>query len=216
MRRWRLTFTKGEPVRYISHLDLMRTWERILRRAGLKLAHSQGFNPRPKLVFAAPLPVGVTSDAELLDVILEDELGGPELLRRLQPALAPGIEVKSADEVPLEVPPVMASALSAAYVVELEDAEDVEHRLDGFLAQASVPYERSRKGRTKQGDMRPSVLDLTRHGPSTLFMTLRLDVEGAAVRPEEVVGALDPGWRVVRVHRTGLSLKEEATVAHAA
>src|SRR5579862_1368863 len=93
MRRFRLTFSKGEPVRYISHLDLMRTWERTLRRAAVKLAHSQGFNPRPRLVFAAPLPVGVTSDAEIVDVVVEDDGSAAEFVRRLEPALAPGMAV---------------------------------------------------------------------------------------------------------------------------
>src|SRR5579862_3363209 len=92
-RRLRVRFTKGEEVRYISHLDLMRTWERILRRAGIKLAHSQGFNPRPRLVFAAPLSVGVTSDAEIVDVVVEDDGSAAEFVRRLEPALAPGMAV---------------------------------------------------------------------------------------------------------------------------
>src|SRR5712692_11476874 len=105
MRRFRLTFSKGEPVRYISHLDLMRTWERILRRAGLKLAHSQGFNPRPRLVFAAPLSVGVTSEAEIVDVDLEEELVAEELVSRVRPALPPGIHVLSAHEVPIDARP---------------------------------------------------------------------------------------------------------------
>jgi radical SAM-linked protein len=208
MRRFRVTFTKGEPVRYISHLDLMRTWERTLRRARVRLAHSHGFNPRPRLVFAAPLALGTTSQAEIVDIVVEDDLSAPEFAERVSPALAPGIEVSATDEVPLEAPPVMAIALSCDYVVELAGAVDMAPALERFLASDSTPYERSRKGKSKQSDMRPAVVDLwvTPHG--LLGMRLRLDLEGAAVRPGEVVAALDPGWKVVRTHRIALRLKE--------
>ena len=214
MVRFRVTFSKGEAVRYISHLDLMRTWERILRRAGLKLAHSHGFNPRPKLVFAAPLPVAVTSDAEIVDVVIEDELTAAEFVARLEPALAPGIEVRRAVEAPLEAPAVMASVASSDYVVQLAEPGDLEEPIARFLASSAVLYQRSRKGTTKQSDMRPAVLDLVPLPPRgtgirSIAMRLRLDVEGLAVRPEEVVQVLNAGWQVQRVHRTGLQLKDE-------
>jgi radical SAM-linked protein len=210
MRRFRVTFSKGEPVRYISHLDLMRTWERILRRAGLKLAHSQGFNPRPKLVFGAPLPVAVTSDAEIVDVVVEDDLEAPEFAARLQPSLAPGIEVRAVLEMPLDGPAAMGSVASSDYIVELAAPAAVEEPIARFLASGSVPYERSRKGAVKQSDMRPAVLRLWSEPPDKLGMRLRLDVDGLAVRPEEVVHALNPEWQVRRVHRAALHLKEEA------
>src|SRR6266567_1545298 len=190
MRRFRLTFTKGEEVRYISHLDLMRTWERILRRAQLKLAHSQGFNPRPRVVFAAPLAVGVTSEAEIVDVDLEEELTAEALLSRVRPALPPGIHVLYANETPIDGRPVMASVLSTDYVLDVEGTGDLESGIREFLARISVPYERMRKGASKQADMRPAVLDLWRTPEGQLGMRLRLDVEGLGVRPEEVVGAL--------------------------
>ncbi|MFQ5886684.1 MAG: TIGR03936 family radical SAM-associated protein, partial [Anaerolineae bacterium] len=57
-QRIRITFSKGEEIQYISHLDMMRLWKRTLRRANLPLAYSKGFNPQPKISIAAPLPVG--------------------------------------------------------------------------------------------------------------------------------------------------------------
>jgi len=73
-QRLRITFAKGETLKYISHLDLARAWERALRRAGVPLAYSQGFNPRPKMAFAAALPVGYTATAEMVDILLEKPL----------------------------------------------------------------------------------------------------------------------------------------------
>lgn len=213
MRRFRLTFSKGEAVRYISHLDLMRTWERILRRARLKLAHTQGFNPRPRLVFAAPLPVAVTSEAEIVDVVLEDDLTAAAFLDRVQPALCPGVGVLSAFEVPMDAPSLMASVESSDYEVALDTSDGLEGAIGDFLARQSVPYDRTRKGSTRQGDMRSSVLDLWLAPDGRLGMRLRLDLEGAAVRPEEVVAALAGTYKVRRIHRTCLHLKEMADAA---
>jgi radical SAM-linked protein len=212
MRRLRVTFSKGEEVRYISHLDLMRTWERILRRAGVRPAHSQGFNPRPRLVFAAPLPVGVTSDAEILDAYLEGDPSPEQFLALVRPALPPGIELRGVTELPLEAAPLMATVHSSDYLVELETSCALPDRVAAFMASEHVPYERSRKGAVKQADMRPAVLALWVASAGflpALGMRLRLDIEGQAVRPEEVVRALDPEARILRVHRTALQLKDQ-------
>ncbi len=74
--RLRVTFSKGGPLVYTSHLDLARAWERALRRAGVGLVYSGGFNPRPKLQLAAALPLGHTAEAEWLDVWLEKPTRG--------------------------------------------------------------------------------------------------------------------------------------------
>ncbi|MBV8085015.1 MAG: DUF2344 domain-containing protein [Chloroflexi bacterium] len=211
MQRHRVTFEKGEPVRYVSHLDLMRTWERTLRRAGLHPAHTQGFNPRPRLVFAAPLPVGVTSTAELVDVIVEDELDAAEFRARVEPALPPGLVVTNVVEVALDTPPLMATIVSSDYVADLGEPITAA-ALKAFLDCEHVAYQRSRKAGTKQADMRPAVLDLwLADGGRKLGMRLRLDVEGLAVRPDEVLQAL--GLEARRVQRTALALKERVHAA---
>ena len=78
MHRLRLKFSRGEQLKFLSHLDLMRLWERAFRRAGMELAYSEGFSPHPRISLAAPLSVGITSIAELMDVFLE-----PPYYRRL-------------------------------------------------------------------------------------------------------------------------------------
>ncbi len=99
--RYRLTFSKGEEVKYISHLDLMRSLERALRRADLPLDYSLGFNPRPKISIAAPLAVGVTGTAELMDVILYRPVDPQSLLERLNASLPGGVRILAARNVPL-------------------------------------------------------------------------------------------------------------------
>ena len=68
MQRLRIRFRRGPELKYISHLDIMRLWHRALQRAGISLAYSQGFNPHPKISLAAPLALGITSEAELMDI----------------------------------------------------------------------------------------------------------------------------------------------------
>ena len=204
MRRFRVTFSKGEVVRYISHLDLMRTWERTLRRAGIRLAHTQGFNPRPRLVFAAPLPVGITSDAEVVDVVVEDGVDAAEFRANVEAALPPGLTLHEVDPVPDNAPAPMATILSSDYLADIEQPLAVS-QVQAFLARETVPYERTRKGATRQADMRPAVLDLWLAGERKLGMRLRLDVEGLAVRPEEVLQALVIS--ATRIHRTALAFR---------
>ncbi len=69
MQRLRIRFSRGEEVKFISHLDLMRMWQRVMQRADIPLAYSEGFNPHPRLALAAPLPVGVTAQSELMDIV---------------------------------------------------------------------------------------------------------------------------------------------------
>ena len=73
MNRLRVKFKRGLEVKLISHLDIIRLWHRALRRAGVELAYSEGFSPHPKISLAAPLALGVTSQAELMDVFITNQ-----------------------------------------------------------------------------------------------------------------------------------------------
>src|SRR5512143_56497 len=92
-QRLRITFTRDETLKYIGHLDMARTWQRIARRAKLPLAYSEGFNPQPRMSFAAALPVGCTSDHEELDMVLSPACVIDEVKAQLDRALPPGIKV---------------------------------------------------------------------------------------------------------------------------
>ncbi|MBC7261405.1 MAG: DUF2344 domain-containing protein, partial [Chloroflexi bacterium] len=128
MQRLRITFGKGEEIKYISHLDLMRAWERALRRARIPLAYSQGFNPRPRLFFASALPVGFTSRAEMLDVVLQQRMGLREFASRVREQLPAGLELKSLAEVPVALPALSAQVVAAGYEVVVE-SQDAPHEM---------------------------------------------------------------------------------------
>jgi radical SAM-linked protein len=222
VQRIRLTFSRGEQVKYITHLDLMRAWERALRRAEIPIAYSEGFSPHAQISLAAPLAVGVTSEAELMDVFLAERMAPRELLRRLAPELPSGLEATSAHEVGLALPALQAEVRTAEYVVDIgrRDVDgavcgggvDAVQAVEAFLAADSMQWEHRREDEVRSYDIRALVrsleVDTVPGGALRLRMRLKNDSSGSG-RPEQVVAALGlPG--PTRIHRTRLELAERS------
>ena len=197
--RLRIQFTKSGPAKYSGHLDLHKTWERMLRRAGLPLAYSKGFHPQPRLHLAAALPLGMTSECELADVWLNSAVEIHQAVAALRAAASPGIGVISAAEVPDSLPALQSQLQSADYVAALaEPVPDLDHKVADLLAAPALIREK----RGKSYDLRPLVESLTLEG-SALRMRLAAR-DGATGRPEEVLEALGLGSQTVAVHRVAL------------
>ena len=111
VQRLQIRFAAEGPLKYVSHLDLMRVWERVCKRAGLPLATSHGFSPRPKIALAAPLAVGATSEAELLDLLLTARVDLSETMNKLSQELTPGLRILELQESPLQA---IVAAVDAA------------------------------------------------------------------------------------------------------
>lgn len=218
MQRIRLTFSKEGALRYVGHLDLAKTWERILRRAGLPVAYSLGFHPQPKLQFASALPVGCASTAEVMDVIMAEPVTPEAALQALAPQLPEGLRVLAAVEVPLAAPALQAALQSADYTLSVETDEPIEmirRRVQALLDSPTLPRER----RGKRYDLRPLVLDLrVEPAPPTLPGTackgerritlrarLRASQDAGAGRPDEVLDALGLGGAPAQICRTALN-----------
>lgn len=191
-QRLQVTYARGEAIKYISHLDLARTWERALRRAGVPLAYSQGFNPRPKIAFAAALPVGVTGRREVMDLILERPVMPLTFARRLDPHLPSGLKVVSVEEVYYRLPSLQSQVRAAEYRVKVEwmaGRQALEGRVADFLAAETII--RQRRGKTY--DLGPLVESLSVGeavpGGFALHMRLRQGQDGTA-RHDEVLDAL--------------------------
>ena len=99
---YRLRFSRREPAIWLGHLDMMRTFERTVRRAGLPVTWSQGFNPRPHLEFALPIGVGLATDDDYVDVLLTELLDESALVKRLNASFPTGIQILEAKIVPVE------------------------------------------------------------------------------------------------------------------
>jgi radical SAM-linked protein len=212
LNRYRITFTRDKTIRFVGHLDLAKTWERVLRRADLPLAYSQGFHPLPKITFASALPVGCTSEAEVMDVVLAEPLDPLEVKRRLSLALPTGMTVTSVVEAQLQSPALQATLRWAEYLVTIETDEtrdQAESRLSALLAMPSLARER----RGKSYDLRPLVLSLSVESaqPSSIQIAMRLlaDANAGTGRPDEVLAAL--GWAdtPAHIHRRRLGFAEE-------
>jgi radical SAM-linked protein len=212
LNRYRITFARDRTVRFVGHLDLAKAWERILRRADLPVAFSQGFHPLPKITFASALPVGCTSDCELMDVVLSEPMEPSDVMARLGPALPAGIAVASVAPVPLNAPALQAELRWAEYAVTVETGEapeQIEQKVQTFLAASTLPRER----RGKSYNLRPLALSLmveaARDSSARIVMRLLADASAGTGRPDEVLAALGWGDAPAQIHRRKLGFSND-------
>ncbi len=206
-------FAKGEEVKYISHLDLMRALERGMRRARLPLAYSEGFNPRPRVSYASALSVGHTSEAELLAFALTQPMDPSEARKALNANLAQGLQILQAWARPPHKPKASLGDIDTAeYAVRVEgplQGLDLRARAAAVMAQPELRIARVRDKATKELDLRPLVGEIAvveaNADRAELHLRLRTGSAGGA-KPEEVLAALGVQGRQFRiaVHRAAL------------
>jgi radical SAM-linked protein len=211
-QRLRITFGRSEAARYVGHLDIMRMWERLLRRARLPVAYSTGQRPRPRMALGAPLAIGVTSDGELLDVFLEQRLPLNHLQSRLDQECPPGFAIRNVQQVGLTLPALQTAVRFSEYRVSLAQAgaaAGMEQRLAAVLAAPALPRERRRENEVRRYDLRPQIrrlwLDRWTGDSGVIGMVLQTD-EQATGRPDEVAAALGMSEAVRAMHRVRLLL----------
>jgi radical SAM-linked protein len=218
MPRYLLFFEKGEPARWLGHLDILRAFERAIRRAGLPVAFSGGFNPRERLIFASALSVGVTGEAEPVVLELTDPLPPDELVTGLNAVLPPGLRMRDGQALPDSgtrdsLPRYDQAEYAVVCVCPAETTEAaVETAVSELLRAAELFVTREREGRVRRVNIRPYLYRLALRSGSlanerlTLEMTLALG-EGGNAKPPEVVALLSerlPGLALRRAHRIGL------------
>ena len=209
-QRLQLKFTRGPEVRYISHLDLMRLWERALRRAGMPIAYSEGFNPRPRMALGSPLAVGVTSDGELLDLFLEQRISPYHLTTSISKELPDGISILEVAEMGLKVPSLQSRANQADYIVTItsdKTPEQIQSAVDSFLDAKHIEWQHKRDKKIREYDIRALVQYLQVIGGKNneFQIGMRLKISG---RPEQVCAALGFSDHPSLIHRTGIILDE--------
>ncbi len=213
MQRLRIRFSRGQELKFISHLDTMRLWQRALIRADMPLAYSEGFNPRPRISLAAPLAVGVTSEAELMDITLIKSVSPHFFTAAVSQQLPPGIEILQVYPIALTMPSLQSQVRYAEYKVELETEKgqkDVESALTSLLSVKQLPWQHQRDTGPRSYDLRALIDDLRlidwRSGYCTIGMRLRCDSNGSG-RPEQVAAALGFVHYAQSLHRTKLILR---------
>jgi radical SAM-linked protein len=208
VQRLRLRYAKRGRLRFSSHRDFQRAFERAIRRAGVPMAYSAGFNPHPKISYAGAAPTGTASEAEYLEIAVVEHCDPDAVRKALDESLPPGLDV-------LEVVEARGGSLpdritASVWRVELPTVTpaDAQVAVDGFLAADSVPVERVMKDGRRQLDARVPVVSLAvsaseldgapigsdgHHGSSggpyaILHMVVRH--ETPSVRPDDVLTGL--------------------------
>jgi len=207
--RYRMRFSKREALRFISHHDLMRVFELALRRSGLKVAHTQGFNPHPKVSFALALPLGVESLDEIVDIDFEheDEPPAPEqIVTQLGAVMPPGLTLISG-EIATGRPRVIAIEYECELPPDYAELHELQERLSAFLESDSHPFSRDRgKDKPPRSFDARAYVESANLDDRRLYMRLKIGQEGG-MKPSDLLQVLqlDPNRHLVTKTRTILA-----------
>lgn len=184
-------FEKSERIRHIGHLDIQRSVQRGLRRSGLPIAYSNGFNPHVLITFASALSTGACGRREIMDVTMAEDVGEAEFLEKMNRAMPPEMQLKEARAVDNRFPAMMASLRAAEYdllIREPEAAEKLISAIPSMMARETVIAMRKTKTALKECDIKPLIYSLRGEGQH-LLATLVL-TEREACKPGMLLEAL--------------------------
>ena len=190
----RALFQKTGRAIYISHLDLMRVFQRAFKRAGLPLTHTQGFNPRPSVSIALPLSVGVESGCELLDFDLEGEkVPCDEIRDRLNAALVEGVRVLEVYEEAAKIKHL--AFLDCVVTLEYDNGVpgDAVSRIQTLFSQPEVLVEKRSKNGVKDENIIPMIrsLSVSETDENTLELTARVCCQNPTLNPNQLTAAIE-------------------------
>ena len=184
-------FEKSERLRHIGHLDIQRAVMRALRRSGLPVSYSKGFNPHILLTFASALSTGAAGRKEIMDVQLDRDVTPEEFVAAMNGAMPPDMQLSFAKVLDDRHIALMAQVQAADYTMTILDASAAEKlvsALPSFLAQESIITMRKTKSGMKETDIRPLLLELT--GEGNVLHTVMTLTERLACKPNMLMEAL--------------------------
>ena len=184
-------FEKGERIRHIGHLDIQRSVQRGLRRSGLPVAYSNGFNPHILITFASALSTGACGKREIMDVTMAEEVSESEFLEKMNHAMPPEMKLSEARAVDQKHPALMASLRAAKYDLLIRDPETAEKMtaaIPKMMERKTIPAMRRTKTALKECDIKPLIYELKGEGQH-LLATLTL-TEREACKPGMLTEAL--------------------------
>ena len=171
--RVRIKFSKHGVVKFIGHLDIMRYFQKAIRRAGIDITYSTGFSPHQVMSFAAPLGVGHYSNGEYLDIEVNSHNGQKDMIDRLNQAMVPGIVIKNIVALNDHAGNAMASVAAAGYTLEWKEGYevpfDLEKKVAEFYAQDAIVVQKQTKKSVLELDLKPGIYDL-KATPNSLYM----------------------------------------------
>ena len=205
----RVKFRKYGPVRFIGHLDVMRFFQKCIRRAELDIAYSQGFSPHQIMSFAAPLGVGLTSDGEYMDIELNSVTTSEDMVKRLNDASVYGIEIVSLKELPDGAGNAMASVAAAAYKVTFREGRaphfDYTKAIGDMMTSESIIIKKETKKSTLEIDLKPGIYEMSVLEDGSIYMLVDASSSGN-IKPMQIIEAM--------CSANGETLMENALLIH--
>ncbi|NSW90603.1 MAG: DUF2344 domain-containing protein [Firmicutes bacterium] len=226
----RVKFIRGEEIKYISHLDIMRTFKRAIRRSHIPIGYSRGFNPQPQIVFGLPLAIGVTSEADYADFQFVEYIEPNDFTRRLNKELPPGLKVIEA-KIKHNKDNIMAKIVAASYKIFVYSSlnlgiNEVRQKVNAFKKMENIIVQKDSKKTAREIDIKPMIhklkidecidkyIDKHIEEYAEEFIISALLSAGGTVnlKPEMLVTALNmytvTDFRIIHIHRTGLFIKK--------
>ena len=189
----RVKFKKHGAIRFIGHLDVMRFFQKCIRRAGLDIAYSGGFSPHQIMSFASPLGVGLESNGEYMDIELNTVTSSLDMVKRMNEASVEGIEIVSIKELPEGAGNAMASVAAASYTIRFrsgkEPVTNIAEKIHDFMSQKNIIITKETKKNTLEVDLRPGIYDFHINEDDSIFLLVDAS-SGGNIKPITVIETL--------------------------
>ena len=234
----RVKYCKGGPIKYISHLNLAQVFTRAIRRADIPVVKSEGFNPRFRISFGPPLPLGISSTSEYLDIRLKEEIKTEELVGKLNRVLPKGLKILRAKIIPSSAGSLVKIIDKASYIISLKikqvlldsavknqenESKELEQKVEKnnkrFLNLDEITVEKQTKNGIKRVDIKPSILDIKVQKFKSPILKLSLEIrigQQGNLNPRYVVKAwisnFANNFDIIQICRDGLYVKGEEVI----
>ena len=189
----RVKFKKHGAIRFIGHLDVMRFFQKCIRRAGLDIAYSGGYSPHQIMSFAHPLGVGMESNGEYMDIELHTVTNSEDMVRRMNEASVEGIEIISIKELPEGAGNAMASVAAASYTVRFREGKEpklnIVDKIIDFMSQPQILITKETKKNTLEVDLKPGIYEFKVNEDGSLYLFVDAS-SGGNIKPVAVIEAL--------------------------
>ena len=188
----RIQFSKHGVMKFIGHLDVMRYFQKAIRRAGIDIAYSGGFSPHQIMSFAAPLGVGLESDGEYLDIEVNSHNGAEDMKAALNAVMAEGIEILSITALPEHAKNAMASVAAAGYILRFRDGYEPDfvwkEALEVFFEKESIPFIKHTKKSELTLDLKPAIYEHRLLENDSIYLLVNASSSGN-IKPSMVMEA---------------------------
>lgn len=182
----RIKFAKYGAMKFIGHLDMMRFFQKAVRRADIDVKYSEGFSPHQIMSFAAPIGVGIESCGEYLDLEVLSMASAEDMKESLNRVMVAGVEVLSVSILPEQAKNAMASVAAASYQIHLKEGEfgipDLSAAAASFFAQKQIPYTKETKKSVMEMDLKQGIYEI--YAGETQVLTKIMSVAAAMLIPD--------------------------------